>query len=68
MDGANGGVVSFLLCVNFELDALALTVEWSSWATCHVAIASKSPKLNPGPTLIAKGCVMRVGEEVRGGT
>jgi uncharacterized membrane protein YjjB (DUF3815 family) len=36
VDGADVGVVSFLLCVSFELDALALTVEWSSWAICYV--------------------------------
>jgi len=68
VDGADVGVVNVLLCMSFELDALVLTAEWSSWATCPVAIASKSPKPNPGPTLVAERSAMRVGEEVRGGT
>jgi hypothetical protein len=67
VDGADAGVVSCLLCVNFELDALALAAGWS-WATCHVAIASMSPRPNPGPMLIAERSAMHVGEEVRGGT
>jgi hypothetical protein len=67
VDGADVGVVSCLLCVSFELDALALAAEWS-WATCPVAIASTSPKPNPGPMLIAEKSTMHVGEEVRGGT
>jgi hypothetical protein len=68
VDGANGRVVSFLLCMNFELDVLAWTAEWSFWAICPVAIASKSPRPNPGPTLITERSAMRVREEVRGGT
>ncbi len=65
MDGADAGVVSFIFCVSFELDALVLMAEWPSWATCPFAIASKSPKPNPGPTLIAERFAMRVGEEMR---
>jgi hypothetical protein len=30
VDGANARVVSFLLCMSFELDASTLTAEWSS--------------------------------------
>ncbi len=67
MDGADAGVVSCLLCVNFELDALALAAE-RSWATCLVVIVSKSPRPNPGPMFIAERSAMHVGEEVRGGT
>ncbi len=63
MDGADAGVVSCLLCVSFELDALAL-----ARATCPVVIASKSPRPNLGPMLIAERSAMHVGEEVRGGT
>ncbi len=29
-DGADAGVVNFLFYMSFKLDALALTVEWSS--------------------------------------
>jgi hypothetical protein len=54
--------------MSFKLDALVLTVEWSSWTTCPVAIASKSPRPNLGPTLVAERSAMHVGEEVRGGT
>ncbi len=68
VDGGDAGVVSFLLCVSFELDVLALTAQWSSWAIYSVAIASKSSRPNPSPTLIAERSTMRVGEEVRGGT
>jgi hypothetical protein len=68
VDGVDVGVVSFLLCVSFELDALALTTKWFFWATCHVAIASKSPRPNLGPTLIVEGFAMHVGEDMRGGT
>ncbi len=68
MDGADAGVVSFLLCMCFELDALALAVEWSSWATCPVANASKPPILNLRSMFIVERSVMRVGGEVRGET
>ncbi len=68
MDGADVGVVGFFLCVSFKLDALALTAKWSSWATCPIVIVSKSPRPNPGPTLITERSAMRVGGKVRGGT
>ncbi len=68
VEGANAGVVGFFLCMCFNIDVLALMVELSSWATCLVAIASKPPRLNLGPTLIAKRSTMCVGGEVRGGT
>jgi hypothetical protein len=67
VDGTDAGVV-FFLCVCFELDALALMVEWSSWATYLAAIASKPPRPNLGLTLIAERSTMRVGGQVRGGT
>jgi hypothetical protein len=67
VDGVDAGVVSCLLCVSFELYALALAAEWS-WATCPIAIKSKSPRPNLGPMLIAERSAMHVGEEVRGGT
>ncbi len=67
VDGADAGVVGCLLCVSFELDALALAAEWS-WATCPVVIASTSPRPNHGPMIIAERSAMHVGEEVRGGT
>ncbi len=66
VDGADVGIVGFFLCVCFELDALALMAEWSSWATYLVAIASKPPRPNLGPTLIAERSVMHVGGQVRG--
>ncbi len=68
VDGADAGVVGFFLCVCFELDALALAVEWSFWATCPATIASKPLKLNLGPTLVAERSVVRVGGEVKGCT
>jgi len=68
VDGADAGVVSFLLCMCFELDALALAVGWSSRATCPVANTSKPPIPNFRPILIVERSVMRVGGEVRGGT
>jgi hypothetical protein len=67
VDGVDAGVVSCLICVNFELDALTLAAELS-WTTCSVAIESKSPRPNLGPMLIAERSAMHVGEEVRGGT
>ncbi len=67
VDGADAGVASYLFCVSFELDSLALAAEWS-WATCPVAIASTSPRPNPRPMFIAERSAMHVGEEVRGGT
>ncbi len=68
MDGANVGVVGFLLYMCFEFDALALATKWSSWATCPAMIASKPPRPNLSPMLIAKRYVMCVGGEVREGT
>jgi hypothetical protein len=68
VDGTDAGVVVFFLCMCFELDALALMVEWSSWATYLAAIASKPPRPNLGLTLIVERSTMRVGGQVRGGT
>ncbi len=55
MDGADAGVVGFLLCVCFELDVLALAAEWFSSATCPVAIASKPPDAPPSSLCDPKG-------------
>ncbi len=68
VDGADVRVVGFLLCVCFELDALALAVERSSRATCPTAIACKPSRPNPSPMLVAERSIVRVGGEVRGGT
>ncbi len=68
VDGVDAGVVSFLLCMCFELDALALVVKWSSGATCPAVIVSKPLRPNPGPMLQAERSIMRVGREVKGGT
>ncbi len=68
VDGVDAIVVGFFLCVFFKLDTLTLTAKWSSWATCPVAITSKPPRPNPGPTLIAERSAMRVGGEMKGGT
>ncbi len=62
VDGANVRVVGFLLCVCFELGALALVAKWSSWATYLVAIASKPPRPNPGPMLEHERSVVVWGE------
>ncbi len=67
MDGVDAGVVGFLLCVCFGLDALALAAKWSSWATCLAMITSKPPRPNPGPTLVVERSTVRVGVEVKGG-
>jgi hypothetical protein len=56
------------LLVPFFACASSLTVEWSCWATYPTAIASKPPRPNPGPTLIAERSAMHVGGEVRGST
>ncbi len=66
VDGADAGIIGFFLYVCFELDVLALAIEWSSWATCPIAIASKPLRPNPDPTLVAERSAMRVGGEVRG--
>jgi hypothetical protein len=68
VDGADARVVNFLLCMCFELDALALAVEWSSRATYPVANVSKPPIPNLRLMLIVERSAMRVGGEVRGGT
>lgn len=68
VDGADAGIVGFLLCVCFELDTLALAAKWSSWATCRAAIVSKSTRPNPGPTLEVERYVVRMGSNVRGST
>jgi hypothetical protein len=68
VDKVNVGVVSFLLCMCFELDALTLVAEWFFRATCRAVIASKPPRPNLGPTLIVERFIMHVGGEVRGGT
>jgi hypothetical protein len=68
VDGANVGVVGFLLCVCFELDDLALAAKWSSQATCSATNMSKPPRLNLDLTLVAERFVVHVGGEVRGGT
>jgi hypothetical protein len=68
VDEANARVVAFFLCLCFELDTLALTAQWSSWATCPTAIASKPLRPNLGLTFITKRSVMCVGGQVRGGT
>jgi hypothetical protein len=61
VDGADVGGVGFLFCVCFELDALALAIEWSSRATYLATIASKPPRSNPGPTLVVERSAVRVG-------
>jgi hypothetical protein len=68
VDGADARIVSFLFCVCFKLDALALVVEWSFWVTYPAVITSKPPRPNLGPTLVAKRFAMCVGGEVRAGT
>jgi len=68
VDGADAGVVGFLLCVSFELDALALAAKWSSQATCSATNVSKPPRPNLDLTLVVERFVMHVGGEVRGGT
>jgi hypothetical protein len=68
VDGVNVGVVGFLVCMCFELDALALAAKWFSWATCLVAIVSKPPRPNLNPTLIAERSIVCVGKEVSGST
>ncbi len=68
VDGVDVGVVGFFFCVCFELDILALTIEWSSWDTCPAIIVSKPPRPNLSQTLIVERFVMHVGGEVRGST
>jgi hypothetical protein len=68
VDGADAGVVGFLLCVHFELDVLVLATKWSSWATYPITIASKPSRLNPSLTLVAERSTVRVGKEVKGST
>jgi hypothetical protein len=66
--GGDAIVVGFLLCVCFELDALALVTEWFFWATYPAAIVSKPSRPNPDPTLVARRFPVCVGGEVKGNT
>ncbi len=68
VDGADARVIGFLLFVCFQLDTLALIVEWSSRATRLVAIASKPLRPNLSPTFEVETFVVLMGGEVRGGT
>ncbi len=68
VDGADAGVVGFLLCECFKFDALALTAEWSSRATCLAVIVCKPPRPNPDLMLRAERFVVHMGGEVKGRT
>jgi hypothetical protein len=65
--GARTRTTGFLLWTFFELGALALVVERSSWATCLAAIVSKPSKLTPRPKFADKGFEVRKEREVFGG-
>jgi hypothetical protein len=62
VDGADVGVVGFLHCMCFELNALALATDWSFQATYPATITSKPPKPNPSPMLVAERSIMHGGE------